>query len=169
MSSAAFIGKASKNPYNFAHFNVSFAQLRYNNKAYPTDGYKIDFTKDLYMIPYRALWDNTGVSCYMRILHTNLILIHCLVCRSTTTILATASLTKVSQKEMLCTASIFRLVGDNANVICQCLSLTTLCLLAEKCNLYHLHKPHKGTIDLEIQFASNLAVRIHKNNHVCNY
>lgn len=50
-----------KNPYNFQHFDLSSALIRFNGKEIPSERYNLDFENDRYVRLFRDLYDNIGV------------------------------------------------------------------------------------------------------------
>jgi hypothetical protein len=62
VSNKAFNGNAKLNPYYFDHFNLKSASLRVAGERVPDSGYHMDFDNNLFVTPYRALFDSTGYS-----------------------------------------------------------------------------------------------------------
>ena len=56
----AFIGKATKNPFNFEHKTINSLQLIMNEQKFPADALKPDFERKLYAREYDALYRNLG-------------------------------------------------------------------------------------------------------------
>lgn len=62
VSTKAFHGDVTKNPFNFQHFNLQEAFFRVKNQQLPVIPIRPDFTKNLYQREYYELLANTGVS-----------------------------------------------------------------------------------------------------------
>lgn len=57
MDSAGFNGDQKKNPFLFKNFGLNYLQLKVNSWNFPDEAYTPDFTKQLCMREYRALFD----------------------------------------------------------------------------------------------------------------
>jgi hypothetical protein len=56
----AFVGKFSKNPFNFQHFNITEIGLTFNGNPLPSVPYKPDFTNQNYAREYYSLFLQLG-------------------------------------------------------------------------------------------------------------
>jgi hypothetical protein len=56
----AFSGAHEKNPYNFQNFNLEEISLRVNGTCVPASPYFMNFENDLYMNPYKGMFDSLG-------------------------------------------------------------------------------------------------------------
>ena len=61
VDTAALHGGFKSNPFNFKHNKLNRINLRVNGTSVPSDGYRPDFTNDLVMREYNALFMNTGI------------------------------------------------------------------------------------------------------------
>lgn len=58
----AFHGNIKKNPFHFHHYNISNLQFTMNGESFPSQPFKPQFDKKLYMHSYLSLFDGTGLS-----------------------------------------------------------------------------------------------------------
>ena len=61
LSTASYNGATHLNPYNFKHFDVEAVNISHNGKIIPTEPYKPDWEKALFVKEYRGFFDNIGV------------------------------------------------------------------------------------------------------------
>jgi ribonucleoside-diphosphate reductase beta chain len=57
----AFDGNQFQNPFNFAHFNLKRISLIVDGRSVPARPYEMDYDKDYFMRPYRAMFDGVGI------------------------------------------------------------------------------------------------------------
>lgn len=61
VDTAAHTGDATKNPFNFKHFNITALRLKVNGRVLPeTGGVKVDFAKEKVVEGYSTLLQTTG-------------------------------------------------------------------------------------------------------------
>lgn len=57
----AYYGEASRNPFNFQHFNIRSAKLVAGGQTYPEGGYRYDWNDNIHLESYMGLMDVLGI------------------------------------------------------------------------------------------------------------
>ena len=60
VANASYTGTPNKNPFNFAHFDLSHIQLRVNDLLVPSIALQPDFSNSSYLRPYESLYQVVG-------------------------------------------------------------------------------------------------------------
>lgn len=63
VSNEAFKGKPSNDPFRFQHFNIDYISVTHPGGTVPTNGYRLDFSSDIYAEALLGLYTAAGQLC----------------------------------------------------------------------------------------------------------